>query len=98
MNRYFKLSAPLGEIVSPRGLVARAAILSAIFAICHFAGLREFTGILCGTYPSTTAPMLAAGLGFVYIIMYLAFTVVVPVLLIAAALLSACHKLFGSGE
>ncbi len=98
MNRYFKVTAPMHEIFSPKGLIVRAAVLSAVFLICHLIGLREFTTILCGTYPSTIMPVLAAGLGFVYVLMYLAFTVVVPVLLIAAGLLSIWARYIRKGE
>lgn len=89
---FIRLTAPFREILSPAGLILRAAVLAALFGVCHLLGLRQYAAILCGTSASTTAPMFAAWLGLIYVLMYLAFTVVVPILLIAAGLMSAWNR------
>ena len=93
------------RIMSARGFLVRALVLSLVFLVCHLAGFRAYTSILCGTYPSAEwAASIQALLGLLYVIVYLAFTVLVPVLLIAATLLFAwdClgvkRKLFRSGK
>ena len=73
---------------SARGLLIRAGWLAAVFLLCHIFGLREYTGVLSGTYP--TAGILAvplAVLGFFYAVLYLAFAVAVPILLVAAGVM-----------
>lgn len=79
-----------------RGLVLRAAALVAVYAVCHIAGLRDYTSIICGTEPPPGSPAWLMILGPVYIAAYLGFTVVAPILLIAAALLAAARRVGGN--
>lgn len=88
-----KLSAGLGEIFSPRGLVIRAVVLLLVFAVMHLAGLRRMTTILCGTFEGIgRSKELTALLGFTYILFYVAATVIAPIMLIAAGILAAIHQ------
>lgn len=87
------------RILSAKGLFARAVGLSLVFLVCHLAGLRAYTSILCGTYPSAGwASSFQAFFGLLYVLVYLVFTGLVPVLLIAAALLYAWERVGGRGK
>ena len=66
-----------------RGLLMRVLLLTAFFMVCHLAGLRAYTSVLCGMQ----AGGLTAVFGAVYIVAYLGFVVVAPIFLIAALLL-----------
>ena len=75
------------DFLSPKDFVRRALLISVVFLITQPAGLREFTSVLSGTAGSTHLGWkTSAVLGATYIIIYLAFVVVVPILLIAALL------------
>jgi hypothetical protein len=70
-------------------LLRCAAALSVLFFAAHLAGLREFTSILNGTIGSIRMTWeTAALLGTIYIGFYLAFVLLVPALILAAAILS----------
>lgn len=76
-----------GSIFSPKGLLAWAVILGVVFLACHLAGLREYTTIISGTAPTgdvsdRVAPALAAA----YVVVYLAFIIVAPILVLAAGI------------
>ena len=76
-------------ILSPKDMLQRAAAISGLYLVLHLAGLREFTGILNGTIGSLTLGWnLSAFLAIVYIVVYLAFIVLVPILVLAAGILS----------
>src|SRR6185295_17102557 len=86
---FFRSHAPRPERLSAKGLLRYAAGLSVFFLAAHLAGLREFTSVLNGTVGSTAVSWeIAALLGVTYIAFYLAFVIVVPVLVAAAILLS----------
>lgn len=77
------------KVFSPRGFVARALILSVAFLAAHLAGLREYTSILNGTVgPDAAGREMSAAFGLVYLVLYMAFVVLVPILLLAAGLLA----------
>ena len=77
------------EFLSPRDLLQRAAAICVIFLLLHLLGLREFTGILNGTIGSLALGWkLSAFLAVIYIVFYLAFVVLVPVLVLAAVILT----------
>ena len=94
------LSPPL---LSPGGLIVRAAWLWAAYLAAHIAGLREATSIICGTMPTGTPedPWRAA-LGAGYVILYLAAVLAAPVLALAgvlfAALIPATRTIKGTGR
>ena len=76
------------EFLSARDLLQRALGLSGLFLLAHLAGLREFTSVLNGTVGSVAAGWkLSSFLALVYILLYLAFVILVPVLVLAALIL-----------
>jgi hypothetical protein len=81
------------EFLSARDLLQRAGGISGLFLLAHLAGLREFTSVLNGTTGSLAAGVkLGAFLAAVYILLYLAFVILVPVLVLAAALLAVGRR------
>jgi hypothetical protein len=77
------------DFLSPKDLLKRAVLITIAFLICQYAGLRDFTSVLCGTAGSTELSWKAsAALGAAYIVIYLAFVLLVPILLLAAFMLS----------
>jgi hypothetical protein len=82
------------EFLSPKDLLQRAGAISVVFLLAHLAGFREYTGVLNGTIGSLKLGWnLSAFLAAIYIAFYLAFVVVVPVLVLAAAILMAGKRL-----
>jgi hypothetical protein len=76
------------QFFTPRGFVVSACQISALYLVLHAFGLRACTTIFIGAVPAPgLSGRFAAGLGLAYIVFYLAFTVLVPILLIAAVLL-----------
>jgi hypothetical protein len=81
------------EFLSPKDLVQRAAVITIAFVILELAGLREYTCILNGTMGSVELGWkVSALLGVVYVMVYLAFVLLVPPLLSAALLLVFWNK------
>jgi hypothetical protein len=79
---------------SPVGFIIRAAELTLIYLLLHAVGLRQYVGVLSGSFaPGSVADTLAAGLGILYICFYLATVLVAPILVLAAAILAACSPL-----
>ncbi len=77
---------------SPRGFVARAALITLAFAVCHFLGWREHTTFLSGSTAVANMSIKTSGtLGLIYIFTYLGFILAVPILLLAAALLTCLN-------
>jgi hypothetical protein len=82
------------EFLSPKDFIRRAALISLVFLVAHLAGLREFTSILNGTTGSVEFGWrMSAFLGLTYIFLYLAFVLVVPMLLLSAGILSVWKRL-----
>ncbi len=82
------------EFLSARDLLQRAGAISVLFLALHLAGFREFTGVLNGTIGSLALGWkLSAFLAVIYIVFYLAFVVLVPVLLLAAGILIVARRL-----
>jgi hypothetical protein len=79
--RRFGRSAFLG----PKDLLLRAAAISVFFLMAHLAGLSEYTLFLSGTIPAPDVGWERAAFGgLVYLILYFAFVLLVPILLLAA--------------
>jgi hypothetical protein len=79
--------------LSPTDLITRAIVLSALFGLAHWAGLREHTTLLSGTLADPTMRWeWAAFLGCTYLVFYFAFVLLVPILLLAAAASTAAHR------
>jgi len=84
------LKAPL---FSPAGLLLRAALLAASFAVCHALGFREYTTILCGTAPAGTSVASWQSIaGVLYIFFYFGFVLGAPIMLLSAALFAGAMK------
>jgi hypothetical protein len=82
------------EFLSLKDFVRRAALISLVFLFAHLAGLRDFTSILNGTTGSVELGWrMSAFLGLTYIFLYLAFVLLVPILLLSAAMLSVWKRL-----
>ena len=76
---------------SPKDFLRHAVLIVVLFAVAHACGLREYTAIICGTMASPMlGPETCALLGIGYMVLYFGTVVLVPVLLIAAALLKLC--------
>ena len=67
-----------------------ALLLSAFFIVAHLLGFREYTNILSGT---SQIEMWKMYCGMVYIILYVCFVGIVPIFLIAAALMYGVNVL-----
>jgi len=81
------------EFLSAKDLLQRAIAISGLFLAVHLAGFREFAGVLNGTIGSLTLGWnLSAFLAVIYIVFYLAFVVLVPVLVLAAGILMVGQK------
>ena len=81
------------EILSARDLLQRALGLSGLFLLAHLAGLREFTSVLNGTVGSVAAGWkLSSFLALIYILLFLAFVILVPVLVLAALILMVWRR------
>jgi hypothetical protein len=82
------------EFLSAKDMIQRAAAISGLFLVAHLAGFREFTGILNGTIGSLALGWnLSAFLAVFYIVLYLAFVILVPVLVLAAVILMIWQRL-----
>lgn len=95
MKKYLKNMAVFqrAEFLSPRDMLQRAAAICVVYLLLHLAGLREFTGILNGTIGSLALGWkLSAFLAVIYIIFYLAFVILVPVLVLAAIMQMAWQR------
>jgi hypothetical protein len=81
------------EFLSARDLLQRAGAISVLFLVAHVAGLREFTSVLNGTVGSTAVNVkLGTFLAAVYILLYLASVILVPVLVLAALMLMVWQR------
>jgi hypothetical protein len=95
MKTFFAPLAALwrADFFSPKDFVRRALVIALFYLVVHLAGLREFTSLLNGTVGSVQLGWGLSGfLGLTYIFAYLAFVLLVPVLLLAAALLVAWRR------
>lgn len=76
------------RLLSPRGLLWRAAVLAVLFVLAHLGGLREKTCVFSATSPDGGAlDTVSVVLGATYAVLYLLVVVVVPILVLAALLL-----------
>jgi hypothetical protein len=82
------------EFLSARDLIQRAVAISGLFLVLHLARFQEYTGILNGTIGSLDLGWkLSTFLAVFYIVLYLAFVILVPVLLLAAVILAVWQRL-----
>jgi phosphotransferase system glucose/maltose/N-acetylglucosamine-specific IIC component len=88
------LSCWRADFFSPRGFLIRALLIAAAFAVVQLAGWRDHTSVLAGTVgPSSAGRETSAILGVAYLAAYMAFVIVTPVLLLAAAILTLLERL-----
>ena len=81
------------EFLSAKDLLQRAGAISVLFLVAHLAGLREFTSVLNGTIGSVAAGWkLSSFLALIYILLYLAFVILVPVLVLTAMILTVWRR------
>jgi len=81
------------EFLSAKDMLQRAMAISALFLAAHLAGLREFTSVLNGTAGSLAVEVkLGTFLALIYILLYLAFVILVPVLVLAAIFLTLWQR------
>jgi hypothetical protein len=82
------------EFMSPRDLIQRAVAITGLYLVLHLAGFREYTGILNGTIGSLELGWkFSSFLAVIYIVMYLAFVILVPVQILAAGILVVWERL-----
>jgi hypothetical protein len=82
------------EFLSPKDMLQRAAAISGLYLLVHLAGFREDTSVLNGTIGSVALGWdLSTFLAAVYIMLYLAFVLLVPVLLLGAGILVVWQRL-----
>ena len=82
------------DLFSPKDLVRRAAVVAGLYWAAELAGLREFTSIINGTMGSVELGWRLSGfLGLAYLAVYLAFVLLAPMLLLAAAMLEGWKRI-----
>jgi len=87
------------EFLSARDLLQRALGISGLFLLAQLAGLREFTSVLNGTVGSVAAGWKLSGfLALIYILLYLAFVILVPILILAAVILAVGRRCVQKAE
>ena len=73
------------EAFSPAGLVLRAILITVLLCASELLGLREYTTFLSGTSANVNLSWHTASLlGLIHLLLYVAFILLVPILLIAA--------------
>lgn len=91
-SRWRRILYP-SRLFTPRGLLVRAVLLTAILLL-HIFGLREYTCIFSGTSPTGGQPpdLVTASLGATYAVLYLLVVLVVPIATLAAGFLLALQR------
>jgi hypothetical protein len=80
-------------VFSPTSFVVRALLLSLAFAASELLGFRDYTTFLSGTSANPNLSWrTGATLGFIHLLLYVAFILVVPIFLIAASLLAIWNR------
>jgi hypothetical protein len=75
------------DALGPKDLVRHAVFWSVVFLVAHVAGLRDLTTVFSGSRAVPSLPRgLEAMLGSAYLVLYLIAVLVVPTLLLAAAI------------
>jgi hypothetical protein len=69
--------------LSCRRFIAYALVICVLFSVVHLLGFRDYTGVLSGTASLNRSHQY---FGALYIILYVSFVVIMPVLLIAGGL------------
>ena len=69
---------------SPAGFLLCGLALSAVYLVCHAIGLREYVSSLPIVATGRSADATPVVLGLLYVVVYLAFVVAVPILVMAS--------------
>ena len=81
------------DFFSPKDFIRHAVLIALLFGVAHLVGLREYTSFLNGTTRSVELGYeLSALLGLIYLMLYFAVVLLVPILILAALLVSLCLK------
>jgi hypothetical protein len=81
---------------SPAAFVVRAFTIALLYAVSELRGLREYTTFLSGTSANLNMTWQTASvLGLIHLVLYVAFILLVPILLITAGLLAAGNLWIG---
>ncbi len=79
--------------MSPTAFVMRAILIAVFFCVSEIAGLREYTTFLSGTSANLNVSwQTAAILGFIHLLLYVAFILLAPACLITAGLLAVWNR------
>lgn len=90
-DRCWQLCA--ADFCSPKDFLRHAALILVLFAIAHLSGLRDHTSFLNGTTGSIElGHEISALLGLIYVLLYFAVVLLVPILILAAGLSSLWLK------
>ncbi|MDK2970524.1 MAG: hypothetical protein PWP23_279 [Candidatus Sumerlaeota bacterium] len=77
----------VGRFFGPHFVFLKFAVILLVFyLVAHVCGLRGKTTILSGTVPAGEGQMMEIVLGLVYVLLYFATVVFVPVFILAAGL------------
>jgi TRAP-type C4-dicarboxylate transport system permease small subunit len=81
-------------IAAPRALLFHASLILIAFGIFHALGWRQFTTVLSGTIPADNTAAEAGFKALAYMASYFGAVLVVPILIIAAALQFGLERVF----
>lgn len=91
-----RMVVPQGGLTSG-GLMLRAGFVTAFFILCHLFGWRDYVRFLSGTDPSGEGLRLHMTLGILYVISFIGFTFLAPILALSAGLLHIFNSSAGRG-
>ena len=74
---------------TPRRLALAGVAAALPLVVLHLAGARDCVSVLSGTFPAGMAPATAEALGLLYVVAWALATLVAPVLLLGAGILTA---------
>ncbi len=87
------------ETFSPAGFLLRAILIALLYGASELFGFREYTTFLSGTSGNVNLGWgMASLLGLIHLLLYVGFILLVPMLLIAAWLLSALGRWRGNSQ
>jgi hypothetical protein len=73
---------------APRTLALAGLAAALPLVVLHLAGARPCVSVLSGTFPPEVTPAAAAALGPLYVVAWALATLVTPILLLAAGMLT----------
>ena len=84
---------PFLRLATPVGFLKTAAALALLYLVFHLLGWREYTSFFSGTLPEGNAGTLRILLGLFYALAYFGFVLVVPILVMGAAVFAVGLRL-----